>query len=130
MQAIRDSVILLALLLVVVSIRITPLEEVVDLVPQTHAASAERLAEDTGAVPAKQSSSCSGNTDTAPIPRARPLTPPPIGTPRLLEFEGPGDSRVMFLIEVERDGQLEAVIEHCPTDPDQPQKAPAAGAAC
>jgi len=122
MQAIRDSVILLALLLVVVSIRITPLEDIVDLVPQAQAATGQRPAAVTGALPAKQSSSCSGKIDTAPIPEVRPLSQP--------ELEGPGDTRVMFLIEVERDGQLEAVIENCPTDPDRPQEAPAAGAAC
>ena len=130
MQAIRDSVILLTLLLVVVSIRVTPLEDIVDLVPEAQAASAERPTEESGAVPAKLRSSCSGKTDTAPNPEARPLTPPPMGTPKMLEVRGLDGSRVMVLIEVERDRHLEAVIDDCPTDPDPPQEAPAAGAAC
>jgi hypothetical protein len=129
MQAIRDSLIVLALLLVVVTIRVTPLEDVVDLVPETQAATAEQPAPAKRAQPAKQPSSCSAKPDEAPCTEVVPLTPSPMGTPRLLELDGPDGSRVMVLIEVERDGRLEAGIENCPTDPDRPLEAPAAGSA-
>jgi len=130
MQAIRDSVILLALLLVVVSIRVTPLEEVVELVPETRAATAAQPVPASSVVPVEQPSSCSTQFDTAPRSEAEPLTPPPIGVPKPFEVEGSDGSRVMFLIEVERDGRLEAGIENCPTDPDRSLEAPAAGSAC
>ena len=131
MQAIRDSLILLVLILLAVSIRLTPLEEIVDLIPEARAAAAEWSDGEAGVVPASNPSSCSGEPDTAPCTRIRLHTPPPIGKLPPPEVEGDrDDSRVRFLIEVERDRRLEAAIEQCPTDPDRSQEAPAAGAAC
>ena len=130
MQAIRDALIMLVLILVAVSIRVTPLENVADLIPDAQAAVTERSADAARIVPARQSSSCSADSDVAPRPQDRSLSPPPKGSLRSLEVKEVDDSRVLVLIEVERDGRLEAESKQCPTDSGRPHKAPAAAEAC
>jgi hypothetical protein len=130
MQAIRDALILLVLILLAVSIRVTPLENVTDLIPHAQAATTERSADGARAVTAEQSSSCSKGSDVVPCPQDRSLSPPPKGSLGSLELRQIDDSRVMVLIEVERDGRLEAESKQCPTDSGRPQKAPAAAEAC
>ena len=130
MQAIRDALIMLVLILLAVSIRVTPLEKVAGLIPDAHAAMTERSADAARTVTAEQSSSCSKESDVAPCPEARPLPPPPKGSLRSLEVKEVDDSRVLVLIEVERDGRLEAESKQCPTDSGRSHKAPAAAEAC
>ena len=130
MQAIRDALIMLVLILLAASIRVTPLENVAGLVPDAQAAVTERSADAARAVPAKQSSSCLADSDSAPCSDDRSLSPPPMGSLKSLEVRDVGDSRVLVLIEVERDWRLEAESKQCPTDSDRPQKAPAVAEAC
>ena len=132
MKAMRDAAILLILLLVVLSIRITPAEQFTGLVPLTHAAAAESSAEAESIAPAIRSSSspCSLDRDARPLPTAEP--PPSCScesdSPRV---PGDRDGRERVLrIELQRDRSLEAVMDSSPIDPDRPREAPAAGAAC
>lgn len=133
MKAMRDAAILLILILAVLSIRITPAEDVAGLIPEAHAAAVEPSAEAEPIAPAihSSSSSCSRDREADPLPTAEPSPPPPSREAHSLQVSGERDGRTMILrIELQRDRSLEAVMESSPIDPDRPREAPAAGAAC
>jgi len=109
MQAIKDAAIVLALILLAATIRITPLKGAVGVIPEAQAATAERSVEATSSSPVVRSSSCARESRLQPLQQDRPSRLPPI---------------------VERDRPIEAAIENCPTDPDRSVKAPTAGSTC
>jgi hypothetical protein len=131
MQAIKDAAIVLILILLAATIRVTPLEDVTDLIPETEAAAAERSAETAEPSPVVRPSSNTWEPGLQPLREYRPFSPPPMGSmPPPSEAGTERDTRAFVLIQVKRDRPIEAVIESCPTDPDRPRKAPAAGSAC
>ena len=134
MKAMRDAAILLLLVLALLSIRVTPVEDVGGLIPAAHAAAVDPAAEAVPIAPAiRSSSSCSKSADcqARPLPTDEPSEPPPRCESDSLQVSGDGDGRNRVLrIELQRDRPLGAVMESSPNDPDRPREAPAAGAAC
>jgi hypothetical protein len=119
MQAVKDAAIVLALILLAATIRITPLDGAAGLIPEAQAATAERSVEATSSSPVVRSSSSARESRMQPLQQNRPSTLPPMGV---------RPQRV--LIEVKRDRPIEAAIDNCPTDPDRSVKAPTAGSTC
>ena len=133
MKAMRDAAILLIVVLAVLSIRISPAEDVTGLIPAAHAAAFEPSAEADPIAPAIRSSSSprSADRDACPRPKVEPPEPPPSCESDSLQVSGDGDGRNWtFRIEVQRDRSLGAVMVSSPIDPDRPREAPAVGAAC
>jgi hypothetical protein len=131
MQAIKDAAILLALILLVATIRVTPLDEVTGLVPEAQAAAAERSGEAEPTSPMVRPSSSTGEPGLEPPNRARPWTPPPTGkVPQPCGAGQDRNSRAFVLIEVKRDRPVEAVNEYCPTESGRSRQAPAIGPTC
>jgi hypothetical protein len=119
MQAIKDVAIVLTLILLAATIRITPLEGSVGLVPEAQAATAERSVEASSSSPVVRSSSCAREFRMQLPQQDRSSTLHPMGVrPECVS------------IDVERDRPIEAAIDNCPTDPDRSVKAPTAGSTC
>jgi hypothetical protein len=133
MKSMRDAAILLVLVLAVLSIRITPAENVAGIVPAAHAAPVDSSSEAEPIAPAIRSSSspCCPDRDERLLPTTDPPPPPPAGEPDSLQAARGGHGwKLVPPIELQRDRSLEAVMESSPIDPDRSREAPAAGAAC
>ena len=131
MQALKDAAILLALLVLAATIRIAPLEDSVDLMPEAKAATAERSVEASRSSPVVRSSSCTRESRMQPLELVRPSTLHPMGArPQPSRAERDQRSRARVSIHLERDRPIEAAIENCPTDPDRSCEVLATGSTC
>jgi len=129
MQGLKDAAIVLVLILLAVTIRVTPLDDVADLVPDAQAAALlpAVAAEDS---PVLRPSSCTGEETLEPAWRIRTRTPPPMGTAQPDGVGEDRDIRVRVWIREKRDRSPALLVEPSPDEVDPPRQAVASDTAC
>jgi hypothetical protein len=101
MQGLKDAAIVLILILLAATVRVTPLDDVADPLPDAQAAALLPTAA-AGFSPVLRSSSCTGEETPEPA-RFRFGTPPPMGTAQPDESGVRREIRVRVWIDEKRD---------------------------
>jgi hypothetical protein len=129
MQAIKDAAIVLILVLLAATIRVTPLDDVAELVPDAQAA-AQRPAGADEAPPVLRPSSCTGEETLEPAQLLRPWTPPPMGTEQPAGGGKVRDDRARVRVWTKRDRPLVLWIEPSEEKADPQPRALESDSAC
>lgn len=130
MQAVRDAAILLLLLLVVLSVRVTPLEQVGNLIPEAQAADGTPAAEAAGVRSWEDQIDAPNDSGVVMMPALGPQSPPPADQQPAPEISEEQDHETLVLIRVKRDRPDRNDTGECSPDAERSHKAPVRRSAC